>query len=75
MYDIVITGASILDGTGTASFSADVAITGSKIVKIAPALYHGNSTRKALPGSYPRWMILKSVKGSNPGQQKNKVQL
>ena len=44
MYDIVITGASILDGTGAASFSADVAITGSKIVKIAPGISGGKKT-------------------------------
>src|SRR5882724_12351922 len=34
MYDIVIRGGTIMDGTGTTSFTGDVAITGERIVGV-----------------------------------------
>jgi N-acyl-D-amino-acid deacylase len=36
MYDVVITGGRIVDGTGAAWFHGDVAITGDRIARITP---------------------------------------
>lgn len=38
MYDIIIKRATVVDGTGQASFLADVGISGDKIVDIAPSI-------------------------------------
>lgn len=38
MYDILITGGRVADGTGKAAYMADIAIEGGKIVKIAPQI-------------------------------------
>ena len=38
MFDILITGGRVADGTGKAAYFADVAIKGDKIVKIAPTI-------------------------------------
>lgn len=41
MYDLVIRGGTIVDGSGGAEFVADVAIVGDKIAAIGPALAEG----------------------------------
>ena len=41
MYDLVIRGGTIVDGSGGAEFVADVAIVGDKIAAIGPALARG----------------------------------
>ena len=41
MYDLVIRGGTIVDGSGGAEFIADVAIVGDKIAAIGPALAEG----------------------------------
>jgi N-acyl-D-amino-acid deacylase len=38
MYDVLICGARVVDGTGRAPFAADVAIVGGRIVRIAAGL-------------------------------------
>jgi N-acyl-D-amino-acid deacylase len=38
MYDVLIKKATVVDGTGQASFVADVGISGDKIVDIAPTI-------------------------------------
>ena len=48
MHDIVIRGGTIVDGTGAAAFSGDVAIDGEQIVQrmvergLAPAEFRGD---------------------------------
>jgi N-acyl-D-aspartate/D-glutamate deacylase len=37
MYDLVITGATVVDGTGAPSFVGDVAVSGTQIVEVARA--------------------------------------
>ena len=37
-YDLVIRGGTVIDGTGKGRYRADVAISGSQIVKVAPAI-------------------------------------
>ena len=41
MYDLVIRGGTIVDGSGGAEFVADVAIEGDKIAAIGPNLAKG----------------------------------
>ena len=38
MYDLIIKGGSVLDGSGSEAFAADVAIRDGKIVKIGKDL-------------------------------------
>jgi len=38
MYDILIKNGMIVDGTGDASYKADIAVKDGKIAKIAPAI-------------------------------------
>ena len=41
MYDMVIKNGSIIDGTGSPAFHADIAINGGKIVKVARNIKDG----------------------------------
>jgi N-acyl-D-amino-acid deacylase len=38
MYDLIIQGGTIVDGTGRASFIGDIAVDGGSIAKVAPAI-------------------------------------
>jgi len=38
MYDLIIRGGTVIDGTGRAGFTADVAVRGDKIADIAPSI-------------------------------------
>ena len=39
-YDLLISGGTIIDGTGRPGFTADIAITGDRIAAIEPKLSH-----------------------------------
>jgi hypothetical protein len=41
MHDIVIRGGTIVDGTGTAAFTGDVAIAGARIAEVGGAATGG----------------------------------
>ncbi len=38
MHDLVITGGTVVDGTGSPSFTADIAIDGDRITQVGPAV-------------------------------------
>ncbi len=47
MYDLIIKGASIIDGTGSEAYGSDIAISGGKIVKIGADLFGAEKTLDA----------------------------
>ena len=44
-YDLLLSGGTIIDGTGRPGFTADVALTGDRIVAIGPGLSHKDAKK------------------------------
>lgn len=50
-YDVLITGGTVVDGTGAERFAADVAVAGDRIVRVAPEGLPPDSAREVLDAS------------------------
>jgi N-acyl-D-aspartate/D-glutamate deacylase len=46
MHDIVIRGGTVIDGTGKAAFTGDVAIAGGPLENVAPYIHKLSGTTK-----------------------------
>ncbi|MDH5291557.1 MAG: amidohydrolase family protein, partial [Acidimicrobiia bacterium] len=51
MYDLIIRNARIIDGTGAAAFTGDVAVEGGRIAAVAPSI-EGPATREIDAGGH-----------------------